>query len=217
MTAPAGSPDDAEQPSGGPALPADRGGAGAAAFRMVVWWLLVIAAAATVVAAIFFWVYVFVPAIIMIVLYGLLLSSNLMARRSPMPTTKATAAHHDKPEFAAATTDAAASRHETPPADDEDEHRRWRALERERERQEDARREVDKASLKVALPIAGGLVVIAVILASVVFHWRIAAIGALFIFCYMLLVGGPFWLLTIHEETPAVHGQRDGTGADRKS
>jgi hypothetical protein len=71
----------------------------------------------------------------------------------------------------------------------------------------------EKAGAKVALGIFGSLTIIAIVLASIVLDWRWVAVGGLVIFCYLCLLGGPFWLAAIEEDVEQTH--EDLTGEHR--
>jgi hypothetical protein len=141
--------------------------------------LLVVAAAiVTAVFALSLWMIAIIPAIVMAILYGLLVFFNLRARRTLVSRADRTALPAQlKPPQSRGATDA---EHAVSP----------RSLLIAEE----------KAGLKMASGIFGSLAIIAIILASIFLGWRLVAIGGLVIFCYMALLGAPYWLAAIEED-----------------
>lgn len=66
---------------------------------------------------------------------------------------------------------------------------------------------------KTTLVIVGGLLAIALVVASIFLEWRAVGIGALLLFAWMILIGLPVWLATVKDEEEIEHERLTGEPA----
>jgi hypothetical protein len=154
---------------------------------MVMRWIVVMVAIATGLVAVFFWPATTFFAAALVVLYLLHVMVSFGARHAQRQVANEAASEADplSPDQ---------------PAPRGGERTRERALAAER-----------CAGWKVALGIAGSLALIAIILAATLLDWQLVVIGAIVIFCYLALLGGPYWTAAIEEEADIAREKVTGT------
>lgn len=150
-------------------------------------WIVVTAAIATGIVAIFFWPATTFFAIALVVLYLLFVVVSFGARLAQRPVVNEGASETEPPS-------------PDEPARSDSDQTREPALMAER-----------RAGWKVALGIAGSLLLIAIILAAALLDWRFVVIGAIVVFCYLALFGGPYWIAAIEEEADIAREEITGT------
>ena len=162
--------------------------------------LMAISAITTIVFAILFWPLAFLPAITTGILFSIMVGVDMLVwRRLPESDL-------EQEGGAAMSDDELAAQVEA-------EKQHWMEEERQREKDEAVCTAEDKGLLLYIVPAAIVFGVIAFVLAGIFLGWGSAALGGLFLFCYMLLIGAPIWLASIEENEEVVHERQTGEKA----
>ena len=72
----------------------------------------------------------------------------------------------------------------------------------------------ERAGLKTVLIIAVPLVILAVVMAAVIFGWKAIGLGALFLFAVMAFMGAPVWLAAVEDD---IDDEEERVGIERHS